>query len=390
MGIDAGTIRPTSTSTTTDARSASKARASRPSQKQAASRPEPTIVEKGLKAVGLEGAAREARRGAREAERAVQNQPTPERKAVVAVAKAAETTARTAAAAAVEVATPVVKAGKKHADRISAPARREAAEARTEVTDAAKGVGTAAGNSASELARETSNAWKSQPTIERKVVVAGAEVAENLVQGNLRTAGAVAKLGLEAAEGVAELALNNPAIEQAKIVGSAAGRGVQAAGSAAADGVRALGSTLFGFGQARIEGGAKGASSAAETAGSARDEIRDRSRAQAAENRQEIGDAATTYREGWVSSLNPFDDDEVQSAWKDQPTIERRIAVAGYETAETIVQDMGSNLVNFGNLTKEVGEGVVEDTITGARNVGTAVSGGAKAVGSFVGGIFGG
>lgn len=357
-----------STTAADRSRAAAKARPQSPSSSEPKPPKGESIVSKALDGAGLDGAASEARRGTQRIRKAAAEQPTPERAVVATVVEGAKAGINIANAAAGEVAEKVGRAAKPVVDAVVGPTAREGREAAREIGAAGRNVAETSSESRAELTREVSEAWNDQPTIERKVAVAGYEVAENVVQGAGRELGALANAGKEVLEGAGELIVHSPGVNAVRAGAGAAWNGVTA---------------LFDRGSRGVE---KAGSSVAQT----RDSISERSDAQGAENRREIGEAAGDYGRDLVDSLNPFDDEEVSAAWNDQPTIERQLVVAGYEVAENAIQDGFRNSVNAGRVVGEVGEAAAETLVTGVQNAGDALAGGAEAVGGFVSGLFGG
>lgn len=341
--------------------------------KSKAKAPAPSFIEKALTTVGLKGAAKAAKEGARDIAQAGKQQPTPERAVVATVVEAAKSQGKIAAAAAGDVA----KAGKKVAERLTEPVRREGAEAAREIGAAGKNVVDTAKKSAAEGRAAVKKAWESQPTPERAVIASGYELIKQGLVGQARTLGSVANLGKEALEGAFEVAINNPIIEAGRI-------GV----SEAAKGAAKLGRSLIGFG---LDVGARGANGAAKAADSAKQSawgIAERTIEQQRENAKEITGAATKLGRDYVDNFKLVDD-EVTKAWNDAPTIERKIAFAAYETAENMVEGTVENITNGANLAKEVIEAGVENTVMVGKNVVDAVTAGPKAIGSFVKGWLG-
>jgi hypothetical protein len=370
--------RPGARTTTAVPSRPSKTAASTPSAAAAKPKPVSTPVDKALDAAGLKGAAAEAKKGANEVVKAVKEQPTVERAVAVGVYKTGEAAVKTAAAAAGDVGTKAVEVAKPVVAAVTRPTVREVKEAGREITAAGKDIVDTASANAAELRKEVGAAWKDQPTIERKVAVAGYEILENHVQGTVRQAGSLLNGGKEILEGAAEIAINNPANTM-----------VIAGGKATVDGAVNAGRAIAGWFGDRISGGAAGAVEASKTASNTGSSIAERTQQQVDENRREVGGAASKFGAGWIDSLNPFDGDEVKDAWEDQPTIERKVAVAAYESAEDAVQNGVRNVTNLANLGQETAEAAAQSVVTNVQNTGDAIAGGLDAAGDFLGGLFG-
>jgi hypothetical protein len=357
--IDTNRPAPTSTKPPVDPREAAKARAHAPSGNEAPAKKSTGgiagMVERAKARAKDAAASRDAKDGADSIGEVVRNQPTPERAVV---------------AGAAHVVTKVVGFA-------TAPMRREVGEAAREVGNAGGNVVDTVKDGAGDLIREVGAAWDSQPTIERKIVVAGKEVIENAVQSGVRTAGSVLNAGREVAEGALEIVLNNPVNAATTAAASWAGRGVLE-----------LGGNVMGWFGDRISGGARGAVEAGKTGVDTGRSIWSRTIGQARENVTEIAGSVVNIGSTQVNNAREMAR-EVSDAWNADTTIERRIAGAGYEAVENAVQGTVRTVASVANVPKEIGEAAVENVITAGQNVGDAVAGGFEAAGDFIGGLFG-
>lgn len=327
-----------------------------------------------------EGPLPEARKaaveGANEVKKAMDAQPTPERAVVVGAYKTGEAIVKTAVAGAKEIGEKVKDASKP----IHEPFTREIKEAGKEVGAAATEYGKGWFDSLNPFdERNVRKAWEDAPTPERAVVFAGWEALKNIGSDSWNNVKNLGNLGKETLEGVGEMWLHNPVNNAIREAGKGAlelgKRGVEVAKS----GAEAVG----GWFSDRINGGAEGAVKAGKTASDTNDRIERRTKLQNDENRRELTEAAREYGDNFDGYS------EISEAWENQPTIERQLVVAGYEAVENTVQGIGNTIADTGNIISEGFEAAGESIVTDLENTGDAIVGGAKAVGDFVGGLFG-
>lgn len=369
---------PRPTTTTTSSREAAKARAHAPSGKTAPSTPRKTAPATPGKKVDdgpLPGARKAAKEGADEIRKAVDAQPTPERKAIVRGYKTGEAVVTTAIAGAKEIGEKV----KDIAKPIHEPFTREIREAGTEISKAGSKYGKDWVDSLNPLdEQDVRKAWDDAPTIERKILFAGWEGVKNVGSDAWNNTKNFGNLGREVLEGAGEIWLHNPGNNAVREAGKGAlelgKRGVEAGKDAA--------QTVGGWISDRISGGAEGAEKASRTASDTQETIRRRSELQRSENAREVREAAGSFGDN-------YDFNEIGEAWNDAPTIERQILFSGWKAAENLVQGNVESLADAGNVVREAGEATVESLTTGADNLKDGVVGGANAVGDFVGGLFG-
>lgn len=300
-----------------------------------------------------------AKEGAREVAKSTSEQPTPERRIVVGAAKAIEAGAKTVVAGAKDLKHAADKALKP----IMEPYEREQKEAREEVSKAASDYGKGWWDSLNPFdEKNVQDKVSKQPTIERKIFWAGVEGAKNVFHDGVENAKNAGNLLKEVGEGAVETFLHNPLFTAQQKAGEA----------------------LLGWGKDVLDGGAKGAVKAGKTLAGTQAENAKRSIEQHKENITEIKDAFGNFGDNY----DRFS--EVGEAWDEQPTIERKLVVAGWNIGENLFQSNVENLVDAGNVVKEGLEAGVENTITSAKNFGNSVAGGLEATGDFVGGLFGG
>lgn len=362
-----------------------KTRPSTPS-KPAPSNPAPAPKKVEKKDDGpLPEARKAAAEGAKEIKKAYDSQPTPERGVVVAAGKAIESGVKIAKAGAEEIGKKVVEATKP----IHEPFTREIKEAGKEIGKAGSDYGKKWFDSLNPFDEDNvKKAWDDAPTPERAVVFAGIEAIKNVGKDAWENTKNLGNLGKEVLEGAGEIFLNNPVFNAAREAGKGAlelgkkgveiaGKGIEKGIEVGKDAVDAVG----GWFSDRINGGAEGAVKAGKTSAETGSKIVNRSVDQAKENAREIGEAAGNFDDNF--------DYDISGAWDRQPTPERAVVAAGWNILSTSVTGAGETIADAGNVVKEVAEAGVENVITGLENTGDALAGGAKAVGDFVGGLFG-
>ncbi|MCW2921910.1 MAG: hypothetical protein JWL76_1784 [Thermoleophilia bacterium] len=335
----------------------------------------------------LPEARKAAAEGANEVKKAVDAQPTIERKIVVGAYKTGEAAVKTAVAGAGDIGKKVVEASKP----LHEPFTREIKEAGKEVGKAGEKYGKGFVDSLNPFDEgNVKKAWDDAPTPERAVVFAGFEALKNVGKDTWNNVKNLGNLGKEVLEGAGEIWLHNPinnaikegvkgAVELGKKGVELGKKGVEIGIEAGKDVAGAVG----GWFSDRINGGAEGAVKAGKTSAETGSKIVNRSVDQAKENARELKEAGKNFGDNFDGYS------EISDAWNKQPTIERQLVVAGYEAVENTVQGVASTIVDSGNMAKEVVEAGVENVITGVENTGEAIAGGAKAVGNFVGGLFG-
>lgn len=347
----------------------------------------------------------DASKGATEARKAATERvkKDPVNNAIIGAVETVKTKASEIRATATEVKTNVEKAIG-DADKA---VRRAAENVKKDVTEAAVTVAKAAAplvepsiRETREAAREigaaadkTSKSWDTLTNLDdhpevqtvrdsnldsvNKNILIAKEKLENGVQAGVDTLNNAVDVVDETLEGGVEILINNP-VNTAVVEG----------GKQAVEGFKNVGSAIGGWFSDRVDGGERGAAKATKTVSETNSTIERRTKLQQAENDREIGAAAERLGDSW-NNLDPSKHAEVEAVRNsDLDAVNKRILIAK-ETIENGIQNGVAVLSDLGNLGDEYIEAGVENLGTELQNAGDAISGGAKAVGGFVGGLFG-
>jgi hypothetical protein len=259
------------------------------------------------------------------------------------------------------------------ATQLVAPTLRELEEAGSEVADAGRRYVETERSSAERLRTEVADAWNSQPTPERAVVVAGWRALQEAIRANVERTRAGFDVGREVVEGAVEVALANPGATAMRL-----------AGEQVVEGARQVGRHVVDRAIKGAEGGVRAARVVAETHAG----IVGRSVDQQRRNAEGIGRAFTGVHQARVDGMRQLHD-EVAAAWRDQPTIERRLVVAGYEVVENSIRNSIRDAEAQADVVRSIGQAAVENVVTGVRNLGDVIGGNVRAAGELLGGLFG-